>query len=94
MNGSTSTGTLARDYQEEAEVKGEKSSQVDPSWGGVVKWGGLCLLLSGAIALLFFVLVLATRLPLPVPAKQALEDPLGPTVLFCLGDHRGGVAVA
>jgi hypothetical protein len=42
------------------------------------------LLVSGAIALLFFALVLATQLTLPVPAKQALEDPLGPSALFTL----------
>ena len=76
--------TSERDYQKEVESKEDKSIHIDPSWRGVVKWGGLSLLLSGAIALLFFILVLATQLPLPVPAKQALEDPLGPTVLFTL----------
>jgi hypothetical protein len=76
--------TSARDYQKETESKGAKSIHIDPSWRGVVKWGGLSLLVSGAIALLFFVLVLATQLTLPVPAKQALEDPLGPSALFTL----------
>jgi hypothetical protein len=76
--------TSARDYQKETESKEDKSIHIDPSWRGVVKWGGLSLLISGAMALLFFILVLATQLPLPVPAKQALEDPLGPTVLFTL----------
>jgi hypothetical protein len=60
----------------------EKS--LDPSWKGVIKWGGLSLIASGAIALLFFVLVIATRQTLPVPAEEALEDPLGPSALFTL----------
>jgi len=57
---------------------------VDPSWRGVVRWGGLCLLVSGVIALLFFVLVVATQQTLPVPAAEALEDPSRPNALFTL----------
>jgi hypothetical protein len=33
---------------------------------------------------LFFVLVFATQQTLPVPAEEALEDPLGPTALYTL----------
>jgi hypothetical protein len=62
----------------------EKYFSIDPSWKGVIKWGGLSLCASGAIALLFFVLVIATQQTLPVPAKEALEDPLGPSALFTL----------
>ena len=62
----------------------EKGSNIDPSWKGVIKWGGLSLLVSGAIAVLFFVLVIATQQTLPVPAKEALEDPFGPSALFTL----------
>ena len=57
---------------------------LDPSWRGVVKWGGLSLIAAGAIALIFFVFVSATKQTLPVPAEEALEDPLGPSALFTL----------
>jgi hypothetical protein len=60
------------------------SANIEPSWRGVVRWGGLCLLGSGVIALLFFVLVVATQQTLPVPAAEALEDPSRPTALFAL----------
>jgi hypothetical protein len=57
---------------------------LDPSWRGVVKWGGLCLIVAAAIALLFFILVSAIEQTLPTPAEEALEDPLGPSALFTL----------
>jgi len=59
-------------------------AHIDPSWRGVVRWGGLCLLVGGVIALLFFVLVVATQQTLPVPAVEALEDPSRPNALFTL----------
>jgi hypothetical protein len=74
----------ARDYGKKTELKEDKPVYIDPSWRGVVKWGGLSLLVSGAIAVLFFVLVLATQQTLPVPAEEALENPLVPTALFTL----------
>ena len=63
---------------------GKNTPSIDPSWKGVIKWGGLSLLVAGAIAVLFFVLVVATQQTLPVPAKEALEDPFGPSALFTL----------
>ena len=63
---------------------GKNTPSIDPSWKGVIKWGGLSLLVSGAIAVLFFVLVFATQQTLPVPAEEALEAPLGPSALFTL----------
>ncbi len=39
---------------------------------------------AAAIALIFFILVIATKQTLPVPAKEALEDPFGPSALFTL----------
>lgn len=60
------------------------SAYINPSWRGVVKWGGLCLLVSGVIALLFFILVVATQQTLPVPAVEALEDPSRPNALYTL----------
>ncbi len=60
----------------------EEKFNTDPSWMGVIKWGGLSLFVSGAIALIFFILVIATKQTLPVPAKEALENPLRPSALF------------
>ena len=34
---------------------GKNTPSIDPSWKGVIKWGGLSLLVAGAIAVLFFV---------------------------------------
>lgn len=56
----------------------------DTSWMGVIKWGGLSLFVSGAIALLFFILVIATKQTLPVPAIEVLENPLRPCTLFII----------
>jgi hypothetical protein len=64
-------------------VKEEKYS-IDSSWRGVVKWGGLSLFFGGLIALLFFILVIGTQLTLPIPAEEALENPLVPSLLFTL----------
>lgn len=62
----------------------EEKFITDPSWMGVIKWGGLTLFVSAAIALLFFFLVIATKQTLPVPAIEALENPLLPCALFLL----------
>lgn len=72
----------AKAHNKKTELKRGKSIGIDPSWRGVVRWGGLALLVSGAIAVVFFVLVVATQQTLPVPAKEALEDPLAPSALF------------
>lgn len=72
----------AKDHNEETVLKKNRSIYVDSSWRGVVKWGGLSLLVSGAIAVLFFISVVATQLTLPIPAKEALEAPLVPSALF------------
>jgi hypothetical protein len=60
----------------------EKGFNMDPSWKGVIKWGGILLIAAAAIALIYFILVIATKQTLPVPAVEALEDPLGPSALF------------
>ena len=62
----------------------EKDVNIDPSWKGVIKWGGIFLIASGAIALIFFILVLATKQTLPIPVKEALENPSRPSALFTL----------
>jgi hypothetical protein len=74
----------AKDYNKKTELKRDKSVDIDPSWKGVVRWGGLSLLAGGAIAVMFFVLAVATQQTLPIPAKEALENPLAPAALFTL----------
>ena len=64
-------------------VKEEKYN-IDSSWRGVVKWGGLSLFFGGLIALLFFILVIGTQLTLPILAEETLENPLMPSLLFTL----------
>lgn len=60
----------------------EEKFNTDASWMGVIKWGGISLFVSGAIALLFFALVISTKQTLPVPAKEILENPFRPSALF------------
>ena len=62
----------------------DEKFNTDPSWMGIIKWGGISLFVSGAIALLFFVLVITTKQTLPVPAKEILENPLRPCALFLI----------
>lgn len=62
----------------------EERLNTDRSWMGVIQFGGLTLFVSGAIALIFFILVIATQQTLPVPAKEALENPFQPSALFTL----------
>lgn len=57
---------------------------IQPSWKGVIKWGGLCLFVAGTVPIIFFSSVIVLHQTLPVPAKEALENPLLPTVLFIL----------
>ena len=64
------------------EIAKEMEFKLDPSWKGVIKWGGLSLFIGGAIALTFFFGVITTGLTLPVPAKEMLEDPFFPSALF------------
>jgi hypothetical protein len=62
----------------------EKEFSIDPSWKGVIKWGGLSLLVAGIVLVLFVLSVLVMQQTLPLPAKEALEDPVPPTTLFIL----------
>lgn len=65
-------------------MSGEKEVHIDPSWKGVIKWGGPCLFVAGVILVIFFFSVVVLQQTLPVPAKEALENPLPPTALFLL----------
>jgi hypothetical protein len=62
----------------------EKKINLDSSWSGVVKWGGLSLFTAGLILVLFILLVFITQQTLPLLAREALENPLFPTILFSL----------
>ena len=60
----------------------EKEFNIDPSWKGVIKWGGLSLFAAGLIAVIFILSVFITQQTIPVPAEEILEDPVRPTLLF------------
>jgi len=61
-----------------------KEFKVDPSWKGVIKWGGVSLFAAGFILVIFVLIVFISKQTLPVPAKEALEDPVTPATLFLL----------
>jgi len=62
----------------------EKGFDKDPSWKGVIKWGGLSLFVSGFVPIIFILSIFITQQTMPVPAKEALENPALPTNLFLL----------
>jgi hypothetical protein len=62
----------------------EKRFKVDPSWRGVIKWGGLSLFASGAVLVIFVLSVFISQQTLPLPPQEVLEDPVAPTLLFLL----------
>ena len=62
----------------------EKGFSIDPSWKGVIKWGGLSLFAAAAILVIFILSALIMQQFLSVSAEEILEDPLGPTLLFLL----------
>jgi len=57
---------------------------VDPSWKGIIKWGGLFLVAAGAILVIFILIVFISQQTLPFPPKEVLENPVVPTTLFLL----------
>jgi hypothetical protein len=58
--------------------------RVDPEARGIVRWGGISLFGAGAVLVLFVALVFGLGQTLPVPARQALENPMRPALLFAL----------
>jgi len=62
----------------------EKSFTVDPSWKGIIKWGGLSLFLAGVIVIVFVISVGVFQVTLPLDAEEILEDPFVPTSLFAI----------
>ncbi len=62
----------------------EKGFNIDPSWKGVIKWGGFSLFAAGFILVIFVLSVFIMQQTLPLPAEEVLENPAGPTLLFLL----------
>lgn len=62
----------------------ENGFSPDPSWMGVIKWGGLSLLASAVCLIIFILSVFISQQTLPLPAKEVLEDPLVPTLIFLI----------
>jgi hypothetical protein len=62
----------------------EKKIDIDPSWKGVIMWGGRSLFAAGFILVLFILSVFIMQQTLPLPAEEVLEDPVGLTALFLL----------
>lgn len=62
----------------------DKGFNVDPSWKGVIKWGGLSLFAAGAILVIFVLSVFISQQTLPLPPEEVLEDPVVPTTIFIL----------
>jgi len=62
----------------------EKGFNIDPSWKGVIKWGGLSLFAAAAILVIFLLSALIMQQPLSVSAEGVLEDPVRTTLLFLL----------
>ena len=62
----------------------EKGFNIDSSWNGVIKWGGLSLFLGAVCLIIFILLVFGTQQALPLPAEQILENPVFPSLLFLI----------
>ena len=60
----------------------EGKSSLDSSWKVVIRLGGLSLFAAGAVPVVFVLCLLIMQQTIPVPAEQALEDPVGPTLLY------------
>ena len=62
----------------------EKRNNIDSSWKGVYKVGGISLFIAGVIPFIFLFFVILLGQTIPVPAQKALEDPTTPTYLYLL----------
>lgn len=62
----------------------EKRVNIDPSWQGVIKWGGLSLFIAGVIVIVFVISVGVFQVTLPLDVEEVLEDPFVPTSLFVM----------
>ncbi len=62
----------------------EKGINIDPSWNGVYKVGGVSLFVAGVIPFIFLFFVIILQQTIPVPAQETLENPTAPTSLYLL----------
>ncbi len=62
----------------------EKRVTIDPSWQGVIKWGGLSLFIAGVIVIVFVISVGVFQVTLPLDVEEVLDDPFVPTSLFIM----------
>lgn len=62
----------------------EKRITGDPSWQGVIKWGGLALFIAGVIVIVFVISIGVFQVTLPLDVEEVLEDPFVPTSLFVM----------
>ncbi|MFX1415258.1 MAG: hypothetical protein ACFFC0_00525 [Promethearchaeota archaeon] len=56
----------------------------ETSWSGVIKAGGLSLLVGGAILFIFILSIFIFQVQLPLTAQGFLDNPLPPALLFSL----------
>jgi hypothetical protein len=62
----------------------EKGLNVDPSWKGIIKWGGFSLFIAGVIVIIFIIGIGAFQVTLPLDPEEVLEDPFVPISLFTI----------
>ena len=60
----------------------KKELNVDPSWKGLIKWGGFSLFFAGIIIVFFIIGLGVFNVKLPLEPVQTLENPNIPTILF------------
>ncbi len=71
-------------HARESEMSIDVTTVSGPSWGTIVRWGGLCMFMAGLICLLYIIGQVALGVTIPLDAAEILEDPLAPTSLFML----------
>ena len=59
-----------------------KEIKIDPSWKGMIKWGGFSLFLAGVIVIVFIVGIGYFKIALPLEPLATLENPTVPALLF------------
>lgn len=62
----------------------ENEFNLDSSWKGIIKWGGLSLFIAGVIIIIFFIGVGVFQVTIPLDAEEFLEAPFVPTFLFTI----------
>ena len=62
----------------------EKEINIDSSWKGVIRFGGFSLFAAGVILVIFVTSVFILQQTLPLPAKEVLENPAPPAMLFLI----------